>query len=72
MIEGLDGVDREGCGQTAVSDVDPGGAIFVHPTGFPSAVFSLECKEGSKVHFVTDSDGCASEDSHSKSKSVAF
>jgi len=42
MVEGFDGVDRKGRGQTAVAYVDPGGSIFVHPTGFPTTVFLLE------------------------------
>lgn len=72
MIEGLDGIDCEGCGQTAVSDVDPGRTVFVHPASFPTAVFLLESEKGSKVHFVPDSNGCASKDTHGEGKSITF
>ena len=72
MIEGLDGIDCKGCGQTAVADVDPGRTIFVHPTSFPTTVFLLEGEKGSKVHFVPDSNRCASKDTHSEGKSIAF
>lgn len=41
MIEGLDGVDCKGRGQTAVTNVDPGGTIFVHPADLPTTVFFL-------------------------------
>ena len=42
VIEGLDSVDRKGGSQTAVADIDTGGTIFIHPTGFPTAVLLLE------------------------------
>jgi hypothetical protein len=72
VIEGFYGIDRKGCSQTAVPDTDPGAAIFVHPTGFPAAVFLLECEEGSKVHFIPNSNGRASEDAHSEGQGITF
>ena len=59
MIEGLDGIDRKGRGQTAVADVDPRGTVFVHPTSFPTTIFLLESEKGSKVHLVPDPNGRA-------------
>jgi len=56
VIESFDGVDGESGGQTTVADVDPRGAIFVHPTGSPTAIFLLEREEGAKVHFVPNAD----------------
>ena len=72
VVEGLDGIDRKGRGQTAVPNVDPGGTVFVHPTDFPATVFLLEREEGAKVHFVSDSDGCAGEDAHGEGQSIAL
>lgn len=72
VIESFNGVDREGGGQTTIADVDPRGAIFVHPARFPTAIFLLEGKEGAEVHFVPDADGRASKDAHGESQGIAF
>ena len=72
VIQSLDGVDRESRGQTAISDVDTGRAVFVHPTGTPTTVFLLKGEKSSKVHFVPDPDRRASKDPHSEGQSIAF
>jgi hypothetical protein len=72
VIESLDGVDRKSRGQPAIPDIDPGRTVFVHPTSFPTAVFLLEREEGTEIHFVPDSNGRASEDTHGESQGIAF
>jgi hypothetical protein len=73
VIESLDGIDRKSRGQTAIADFDPGGTIFVHPTGFPTAVFLLESER--RVRRSISSripTGRASKDTHGESQSITF
>ena len=64
VIQSLDSVDCEGGSQAAVSDVDTGRAVFVHPTSTPTTVLLLKGEKSSKVHFVPDPNRRASKDPH--------